>query len=312
MKTDFKVGISGPDNKLLYNEVFNKFFQQAGNPAESFADDKPFKFNRETLNAKLQSYKREVFLRWDNLGYLTTINDSIVLFGLNEYEVNPVDVLKILETFSFEIASFSSLHHQWLNPVEPYAAPSFSNFHLPHGWACAFKGNGFKRLVSLQWLDYGPWKQHIGNSNTQLFQFHEMNVDARTALQQATTGHKLMGISDEGGFIQSDYVYKYNNPGLYESENELLKVIVHGLMITKRQMLDACALKLYQGLGKDKPLKNVRYIFMTEEEATHHLHDLWLRNLQCYAIIKGKEIRLDDQYHPETKKPEWTINSVDY
>ena len=130
MKTEFKVGISGPDNKLLYNEVFNKLFQQAGNPAESFADDKPFKFNREALNTKLQSYKREVFLRWDNLGYLTTINDSIVLFGLNEYEVNPVDVLKILETFSFEIASFSSLHHQWLNPVESYAAPSFSNFHF--------------------------------------------------------------------------------------------------------------------------------------------------------------------------------------
>jgi len=87
-----------------------------------------------------------------------------------------------------------------------------------------------------------------------------------------------------------------------------LKVVVHGRAVSQCEMLDACAARVYQPLGPDKPLAQVAYVFMTEDQARAYLHELWLRGLECWAIVEGREVRLDDSYEPgPPPKPDWVV-----
>jgi hypothetical protein len=156
-------------------------------------------------------------------------------------------------------------------------------------------------------LEYGPWRVIRIPDDITFIQFHDLTADAETALEQAKPGHERMGISDFGGFLQTDYVYEYKPIGPYVPEERKLKIIVHGRDVTQTEMLDACAARHYQALGSERPLDNIAYIFMEEEPARAHLHELWLRELECWAIIEGREVRLDTDYHPTPVKPEWVL-----
>ena len=304
MIADLKTGISGKDNNRLFAELYQQYF--AGKkPSQALLDNKEFDFNPEKLTDIMVSYNTDIFFNWEKLGYLAIKRNEIVFFGLYSFDIKTEDIVMMFEDLPFEIASFGTVHPEWTNPFDPYEAPSFGNFHLPHGWACAFKGEGSHRMVSAQWLDHGPWKQYHGKNGMLLIQFHELDIDASTALQQARIAHTTMGITDDGGFIQNNYVYKYDNKGLYDAKEKLLKVVVHGNDISNRQLLDASAAKRYQALGPNMPLNNVAFVFMEEEKAKTHLHSIWLHGLQCRAIIKGKEVVLTEGYDPPVKKPAW-------
>ena len=176
---------------------------------------------------------------------------------------------------------------------------------LSLGWGCAFKGAGHNRLVSRRWLDFGPWRLIRGTNDVSMVQFHDLGADAPTALEQAKPGHERMGISDTGGFIQTAYVYAHKIDGLYSQEERKLRILIHGREVSEREMLDACAVRHYQALGADSPIDSIAYVFAVEAEARAHLHELWLRELECWAFIGGCEERLDLDYHPAPDKPSW-------
>src|SRR5690606_34932321 len=142
----------------------------------------------------------------------------------------PTSVLSLqseLMVAAFELAVVQTWF-RWEWP-EGYVAPSFADMHYPHGWACAFKGPGHDRLVSRRWLAYGPWRLIRDDEHDVSFvQFHDLDADAKTALEQAKPGHQRMGISNEGGFIQSRYVYETDFDGNYLSEDHVLEIVVHG------------------------------------------------------------------------------------
>ncbi|MFI1566259.1 hypothetical protein ACH4ZX_24925 [Streptomyces sp. NPDC020490] len=60
-----------------------------------------------------------------------------------------------------------------------------------------------------------------------------------------------------------------------------------------------------QALGPDRPVERVAYVFMDAEAAHAHLHALWLRELECWTIEQGDEIRLDTDHHAVPVKPDW-------
>ncbi len=193
-----------------------------------------------------------------------------------------------------------------LSLKDKYGGFGFADGMGRHGYACAFKGNAHERLVSRRWLKYGPWHVLRDEENdVSVVQFHELDVDPETAFHQAWPGHEKMGISDSGGFLQTDFVYELDWKGFYLNEERVLEVVVTGREVSQLEMLEACALRHYQQLGPEKPLDNVRFIFPLEEEAQANLHELWLRELECWAIIEGKKVRLDTDYHPEPDKPKW-------
>jgi hypothetical protein len=203
-----------------------------------------------------------------------------------------------LEDAPFQVAAFGSIHPQWLRAPLEYRAPSFGDNHFRLGWGCAFKGAGHDRLVSRRWPRHGPWKRFTGRNDTSLIQFHDLGADARRALAQAKPGHELIGLGDESGFLQRNYVFEKPPKGLYSASERMLRIVVTGRPPSALEMLDACAAKRFNALGPDKPLERIAYIFPDAAVAKAHLHALWVRELECVALVNGVEKRLDESYNP--------------
>jgi hypothetical protein len=257
------------------------------------------------------SCRRSVTAAWDAdyARYVSYTKGTIAKIGVPGAPKSLPATLQLLEALPFELCTFASIHG-WTVDGRRYTGESFSELHFPHGWGCAFKGKGHDRLVSRRWLDFGPWRLHRGAQDTSLVQFHDLAADAQTAFAQARPGHRRMGISDEGGFIQARYTYAFDIDGVYEPAERRLRVLVHGREVSQREMLDACAVRHYQALGPQRPLTSVAYLFADEAQARRHLHELWLRALECAAVIDGRELRLDAQYSPVPQKPAWVLGSA--
>jgi hypothetical protein len=114
-----------------------------------------------------------------------------------------------------------------------------------------------------------------------------------------------MGITDTGGYLQDHYVYEHDLKGLYDATELMLKIVVHGRDMSQLEMRDACAARRDQVLGPERPLRRIAYIFLEAARAEAHLHELWLRELECWTIRDGLEVRLDTAYQPVPIKPAW-------
>jgi hypothetical protein len=307
MNVNLIVGLSGEDNQKLFFEVYDQFFKKLNLPSRMSVDDETIEFSLDAVNQALVSYSRDILIKWEGSSFLTIKRNQIVIFEIVNYDLNAEAFGKILSGLSFSLASFGTLYLEWMNPFTPYESPTFSNFHMSHGWGCAFKGEGYKRLVSRRWLDYGSWKQIKCDNDTELIQFHQLGLNSEEAIAQSKEGHQLMGISKKGGFIQQEYVFRNDLNGIYLPSEKILKIIVHGREIEEVEKLDACALRYLEQANPLKPIKNVAFVFMEEKNAQKYLHGLWLRGLECRAIIGGVEVLLNNNYSPTPNKPNWVI-----
>lgn len=219
--------------------------------------------------------------------------------------VTPDEVIPLLASLPVELAVGGWIHaDEWIDL--DYLGRSFSHGHVGHGWCCAFKGAGHDQLVSRRWLEYGPWKLTRGPGDLSFVQFHDLDAGAEQALNQAAPGHERMGISDTGGFIHREHRAEEDVGGLYVAGDRSLRVVIPaGEGVSQRQMLDACYARKVGGDDPARPIERVIYVFMNEADARAHLHELWLRELGCWAIVDGQEVALDDGYAPSPSPPEW-------
>lgn len=308
MTTTLRLGFSGPDVDALFVALVETGLAGRGLPQTLVVDDKPRKVKADWTVAAAAA-RRSLAAEWDGeAGRLSLQKDRIVKLTRFGFDLDPERLLAQLAELPFTLGSAAELYPEWTDGSlgEVYEGPGFAELHWPHGWACLFKGAGHERLVSRRWLDFGPWKVRRGAHDTTLVQFHELGADAATALAQARLGHERMGISDKGGFLQGRYVYAHDLQGLYYAQQHRLHVVVHGRDVSQRELLDACAARRYQRLGAEQPLDNVVYVFMEEAPAMAHLHELWLRGLECRAVVEGVEIDLTAQYRPQPAALEWT------
>jgi hypothetical protein len=307
MRSTLQLGFAGPDLPQILEQLRARGLPDADEPGEMTIDGRKQKVKDGWLPAAASNCRSEFMARWKGRGWLSLDRGAIVKLAIRDFEIDPAWLLDLVESLPVTLVSNSSVYGEWRDGSlgEEYLGPGFGDLHWPHGAFCAFKGAGHDRLVSRRWLEFGPWRLLRGRNDTSLIQFHDLEVDARTALAQARPAHARMGISPTGGFIQSPYHYQYDLKGRYLAELRKLDFVVHGRKVTEREMLDAAAARHYQALGKEQPIGSVAYTFVVEEEARAHLHQLWLRALECWAIVKGKEIRLDDDYHPEADMPGW-------
>ncbi|MBL0216512.1 MAG: hypothetical protein IPQ07_21845 [Myxococcales bacterium] len=213
-----------------------------------------------------------------------------------EYPVSVEGVLAAFAALPVELATLQSPFEE-LHKI--YRAPGFGDHQGPLGWGCLFKGAGHDRLVSRRWLEHGPWRLLRGPNDTTLVQFHALDATMEQAIEQAREGHQRMGITDTGGFIQTGYVYAYKPDGLYVAADRSLRILINGRDVSQREMLDAAA---YGRLHRDvaeQPIASVRFVFVDgEPRARQHLHEIWLRGLECWAVVDGVEKRLDTDYQP--------------
>jgi hypothetical protein len=259
----------------------------------------------------LPKYERGVGAYWGEMieseGFIDYApKEEIVKVEISDYELTDAEsVMKMLAPLPWTAAAFRGLSRQggW----KEYAGPNLDNSHFPHGWACAFKGEGHNHLVSRRWLEYGPWRLLRDEENDISFiQFHDLNADPATALEQAKPGHEAMSIYGVGGYIRKTHRFTNDLRGLYVPSDRNMRVVIPARkQITYSEMSDYCAARHFQAF-ENQPFDTLSFVFIVAEEAQPYLHDLWLREIECFGITpQGVEVRLDTDYHPVPNPPEW-------
>jgi hypothetical protein len=307
---DLAASLEGRDLLKIAHEISTLEAFNGKTPDSFDMDGKGKKFVPNWLDLYAEKCKRDLAIYWGEFNdkFISFDRDRVVKFRIYDFPTSAEVFFKMLSSFHWEVISISSMHKNWYGRDVDYRGKGFANLHYSLGWGCAFKKEGHNRVVSRRYLDYGPWHIIRDEANDiTLIQFHDLKASALTALEQSKPGHKLMGDPYEGGFIQRDYqILNDDFSGLYSPSEKMLRFIINDRPITRAELLDACAARLWQLLGQDKPIERVGYVFIHESEARQNLHELWLREIECWTYLDGVETRIDEDYSPPPpEKPEW-------
>jgi hypothetical protein len=255
------------------------------------------------LTEALARAQRQVIALWDDPPRKLDVGvGGVVQIEGVEIELAVSSALEVLAAMPFDMAVFGSPHGiLWRYPDvgEPYRPPSVPG-HMLFGWGAAFRGKGHDWMVSRHWLESGPWKLWRGPNDTSLIQFHGLDVDATTALEQAKPGHADL----RAGYVQKDFLFKTELKGLFDKATKTMKVIVHGRTISDQELIEWCAIRR-DGRDGFEPFAKVAYIFMQEPEAQANLARIWRYGHEVWTIRGGNEVRLDTEYKPPATTPAW-------
>lgn len=75
--------------------------------------------------------------------------------------------------------------------------------------------------------------------------------------------------------------------------------------VTPREMLEAAALRGSDAAGPGSPIETVAFVYLDEAQARRDLHELWLRELECWTYLAGRETRIDQDYVPAAPLRPW-------
>jgi hypothetical protein len=210
------------------------------------------------------------------------------------------EAVALLEQLPFEVCSLGTVWpDEWAKLVDDPI--SFGGAHLVHGWGCAFRGAGHERLVSRRWLDHGPWCVIRRPNDLTVIQFHDLAADAATAYREARPGHERIGVTDTGGYLPQPYYYSQTVEGLYVAETGTLEIVVPpGDGVEQVRMRDACAIRHEHRIRppRKRRIEQVAFVFLDEADALARLHELWLRELECWVADDRPKRRLDIEYNP--------------
>lgn len=306
----FTASLSGPDHAATFALSAKSALYAIAPPAELMIDQK--------ILTEVADWPRQVGSAIDDgracwLDHRKMLGlrpkSDLVIIGLPNLPIALDTALALLEPLPFEICALGAVFFdEWI--AADYERWGFSRGHISHGWACAFRGPGHGRLVSRRWLDFGPWRVIRRPDDTTFIQFHDLAItDPAEAYQQAKVGHERMGCSRTGGFIQQIPQWMLDDVrGLYLAADRRLEIVVPpGVPVEQGSMLNACAMRLHYRLHPTtpEPVERVAFVFVDEAEARSHLHELWLRELECWVADGRGKRRLDADYHPAPDPPAW-------
>lgn len=248
---------------------------------------------------------------WDSPRRQVTVRpgSDLVGFSIAHAFSSAEQALDILTRVPFAVCGLGSVFFdEWI--AADYDRWSFSRGHIDHGWGCAFRGAGHDHLVSRRWLDFGPWRTLRLPEDTTFVQFHDLAItDPAEAYAVAKVGHERMGVSYTGGFIQQiDQWMLDDAKGAYTAHDRKLHIVVaDGVEVPQLRMLNAATLRRHYRLnpGEPEPVERIAFVFVHEGQARAHLHELWLRELECWVHDARGLRRLDADYHPTPTPPDW-------
>jgi hypothetical protein len=225
-------------------------------------------------------------------------NAGAIAAGFPEVPLDPEKVLEFVAPLPFELCVPSGIEH-W---DDDYFPPAIGADHALLGWGCVLKGAGHENsMVSRRWVEHGPWRVFHGAEDTTFMQFHELGIERAASMPQAQASHDWM----VAGFLRPTHRYAQDVRGVYTADDGLLRVVVNDRQMSDRELLDACAARRDGRADPDKPIRNVAYVFVDEQAARERLDALWLRGLECRALIKGDEVRLDEDHSIERATGWW-------
>jgi hypothetical protein len=175
--------------------------------------------------------------------------------------------------------------------------------HTRLGWGCLFKGKGHDSFVSPRWLEHGPWLLERHDPDITYVQLYDLAAEGEAAWQQ---GRRAMERLSDGFYTQFAITYEETR-GTYSPEDRSISVIKTDRGITPFEMDHLCLIRAKQRGYATQPVDHLRVIFTEERDARRHLHELWLREIECWALLAdGRRARLDLDYSPPPRiLPEW-------
>ncbi|TVQ32914.1 MAG: hypothetical protein EA356_12785 [Geminicoccaceae bacterium] len=252
---------------------------------------------------EIQSLTTEPFkLLWDEARFLLERSQGGVIRA-SFADLEPAALPAALESLSFSVGVAASLFGGWYNDDVDYVPPWAGPGHYDLGWLCAFKGQGYLRLTSRRWLDFGPWKLIRGAEDLSVLQFHALDASLAEALAQARPAHARLADPETGGMVHEDRDVQHDIRGTYDAKERLLKVPVLGRAISTAEMMDFRWAERFGHIPTPGPLERIAFVFLDEAEVGTHLHELWVRGFECWTIRDGLEYRLDDAYQPVPEPP---------
>lgn len=297
---DLYASLKGPDGAAIFRAAA-ALPAYAGTPSKVSIDNDDVRADAKWLERCLADGEVECTVTFSDrcsLGW--KVKEHTIYIEVPDLPRTADATLSLVGELPFELASFKSLH-KWFR-LPQYKGFGFGGLLVDFGWGCALKGAGHDRLVSRRWLTQGPWRLVKGVADTSLVQFHDLDASLEDALAEAAPGHRLLGNTDDTGFLTlGPFRYRHDLAGLYEATQRRHKIVVAGRDVSHREMLEACrarALPKETGRPLDQPIEQFAFVFMEDERANVHVHDLWARGLECWAVGKDREVRLDDTYAP--------------
>ncbi len=215
------------------------------------------------------------------------------------WELTPERLLATVAKWPFEVCVTDPIDPTW-----------WDGYRSIHGWGFLLKGAGH-RLVSKRVVDRGPWRRLRDEANdVTLFQFHDLEADAETALEQAKPGHGLLASVWQGGHYASQ-LWAFRGPArsykptFYEPATKTSVVLVQEREVTPEEMGIASATRVHQVFPE--PVENVRFVYVDEAMARRQLPALWLHGLEVRAMTAAGEHRIDLDYEPPPppEPPDW-------
>jgi hypothetical protein len=310
--------VIGADHPFLLAALIyvSSFFDFRRSPPDYFAvDDVTLAFTEDWLEEYAKTCQQGVILRWGNENrkrFEYQQNNALVI-QLDNFAKTPERVIECLQFYPWTIASFFTRRPEVSRT--PLLHDDFYKVPRSLRWGMTFKGKGHNLLPSRRYIVHGPWR--ILRNEAQditLIQFHDVNANIPTSLEQAKPGHQFMGLMGErmGTVLLRGEYRDYGEDEIskllafYNPSERMLLHIISDRPIVPAELLEACEARILQPLGKDQLIERVGYLFVNQEEAWQNLHELWLRELECWTMIEGKKVRLDEDYTPPlSQKPEW-------
>jgi len=201
------------------------------------------------------------------------------------------------------------IDRRYTGPYESRGPTWHFNYHTVMGVGVLFRPAGIaKHLVSRRWIDHGPWLVREFPESLTWVQFHDEHLDSAPALAQGLRAHERMADQHVGAHIHENAVFKAPiSMRLYRPSERLLTISrAPGTSVSQRTMIDLCVHRDRMRADPAQPVERVRVAFWDERDARRHLHELWLREIECwYFDAEGRELRADDTYVPERIVPEW-------
>lgn len=201
------------------------------------------------------------------------------------------ETLSRLAPLPFTLAVGHPCYPDWgsvgaaLRYMGPFAGPGLG----PYGWMMAFKGEGHLRLLSQRWLEQAPVTLHHGPEGCTMAQFHALDAGPIEALAQARPGHTWLAPAPEGGLLLPGVLPPGELNGLYDPEARSLSVVPIR-PLDDAQLAGLCAARNLGSAGQ--PVQRLRAVYLDPALARQQHRALWLREIEVYAFIHGRETRL--------------------
>jgi hypothetical protein len=314
---DLDVILSAENDFLLTALIYvSAYFDFKSSPPDYFCvDEQEHPFSEEWLEEYAKTCQQGAWLVWgdDNRKRFEYQQGGGLILQLPDFAQTPEQVIERLQVYPWLTAVF--LTHDPIEHRRPLLQDDLYNLPRTLRWGMAFKGKGHQSLPSRRYLAYGPWRiLRYEPQDITLIQFHDVNADIPTVLEQAKPGHEFIGFMGEHMrtvmITQNEWDYGEDEIdtllAYYSPSEKMLRYTVNDHSLSRRELLEACKARVWQPFGKNQPIERIAYVFTNEEDAWENLHELWLREIECWTIIDRKQVRIDEDYTPPPpQKPDW-------